>query len=333
MRVLTAVPALLAIVLSACLPANSQTNSASVQLDQLPKSGTYYIINASSSEALQPNAPSLGQNVFLLEYKGSGTQQWKLDRKIDPITKKPLNRYTIRLAGEAQDLNLQTHPSVSSRPPILGMEKSVFTFEPGPDGFLFKSVEKNGDAMFAEPYSSAYSEPKFGPNDGSKKFRWNFLSTTADAAASTNVDTLPNTGTYFIVNAMSHEALQPNAPTLGQNVFLSEYNKGGTQKWSVNRKIDPVTNKPTNRYTIKLAGENGDLNFTPHPSAGSSPPILGMDKSTYVFEALPEGVLVKSVDLNGDAMFCVPQSSSNAEPQFGPSDGSKKFQWNFISTD
>ncbi len=332
MRVLKAVPALFAILLSACLPAYSQTNSASVQLDKLPNSGTYFVINAASTEALQPNAPSLGQNIFAVEFNRGGTQKWKLDRKIDPITKKPLNRYTMKLDGENGELNFQTHPSVADRPPILGMEQSTFTLEPGPDGFLFKSVEKNGDALFIAPQSIGNTETKFGPSDGSKKFRWNFLSTSADAAVSTTVDALPNTGNYFIISALNHEALQPGAPSLGQSVSAVEFNRGGTQKWAIKRTIDPITNKPTNRYTIRLAGENEGLLFQPHPSVSDGSPILGMDKSTFVLEASQDGLLVKSVDKNGDAMFIVPEGSGSSA-QFGPSDGSKKFLWNFLSSD
>jgi hypothetical protein len=59
--------------------------------------------------------------------------------------------------------------------------------------------------------------------------------------ATVGVDNLPNSGTYFIVSADSKEALQPVAGTAGQNVFLSEYNSSGMQKWVVTRKIDPKT--------------------------------------------------------------------------------------------
>jgi len=117
---------------------------------------------------------------------------------------------------------------------------------------------------------------------------------------------------------------------MGQNVFLSEYNKGGTQKWTITRRIDPVTNKPTNRYTIRLAGEASDLNFQPHPSTSDSVPVLGTDKAVFEVEPSQDGLLIKSVSQNGDAMFVSTQSSGN-EPHFGADDGSKKFRWNFIS--
>lgn len=153
----------------------------------------------------------------------------------------------------------------------------------------------------------------------------------ADSTVSVNVDTLPSTGTYYIISASSNEALQPNAPTLGQTVFLSEFNKGGTQKWKINRKIDPATNKPTNRYSIRLAGDNEELNFNPHPSVGDASPVLGLDKSIFVLEPSQEGVLVKSVEKNGDAMYA--HASSEPAPLFGPNDGSNKFRWNFVSAD
>lgn len=319
--------AIVALILSAYLPAFSDTM---VNIDPLPNTGTYFIINSATHYALQPGAPSLGQSVFLKEYNRSGTQQWVLTRKFDPVTNQPTNRYTIRLAGEARDLNFQPHPSVSSMKPIIGLDSAVYAIEPSQGGFLVKSVEKNGDAMYSQQ-SSGEAAPAFAANDGSTAFLWNFLpGGTTTAAVPTYVDPLPMTGTYYIINAASNEALQPNGPSSGQNVFVVEFNRGGTQKWAIDRKIDPVTNQPTNRYTIKLAGEAGDLNLQPHPSIGDATPIVGLEKAVYTLEPSSDGLVVKSVSKNGDAMFLVPQSGGNAEAHFGADDGSKKFRWNFV---
>lgn len=333
MRAMKIVSAIAALLLGACLPAYSQTNSVSVNIDGLPETGTYFIINASSNEALQPNGPSLGQNVFLSEFNKGGMQQWKINRKIDPVTKKATNRYTIRLAGENEELNFQPHPSVSDRTPILGLDQAVFVLEPANGGVFVKSVARNGDAMYA--FQASPPEAHFGPSDGSQKFLWNFISTSGTGASTAviNADSLPKTGTYFIVNSANHAALQPNGPSLGQNVFLSEFNRGGTQKWRIDRKVDPVTNKPTNRYTIRLAGEIDGLNFQPHPSLGDACPVLGMDKAVFLFEPSQDGLLVKSVAQNGDALSYTQSSAESAEPVFRPDDGSKRFRWNFISTD
>lgn len=331
MRVIRVISAIVALIMGAAVPAYSQSNSASVRLEPLPNSGTYFIVNSSSHEALQPNEPTLGQNVFLYEFNRGGTQKWMLTRKIDPKTKKPTNRYTIRLAGENKELNFQPHPSIGDAGPILGLDSAVFALEANADGALIKSVSKNGDAMYVHPQEGDNAKPLFGHNDGSAKFRWNFINTAGSTAPTQNVGMpLPNTGTYYIVNASSHEALQPNAPSMGQTVFLFEYNRGGTQRWMVTRKIDPATNKPTNRYSIRLAGENQDLNFQPHPSVGDGAAILGTDKATYVLEPSDQGFVVKSVQKNGDALFIAPQTDSNAEPRFGPNDGSAKYQWNFV---
>lgn len=331
MKSLKIIAAFVALLLNAFLPAYSDTNSASVNIDGLPNTGTYYIISAANNQALQPNAPTLGQNVFLFEYNRGGTQKWKINRKIDPVTHQPTNRYTIRLAGENEDLNFQPHPSVSDATAIIGLDKAVFILEPTAGGVLVKSAEKNGDAMFTFQ-TSPNAELHFGPSDGSSKFRWNFVSTDGAPGATVSVaDPLPNTGTYFIINSSSHDALQPNSPSLGQTVFLSGYTKGGTQKWSISRQIDPVTNRPTNRYTIRLAGENEALNFQPHPSVGDAAPILGSDKAVFQLEPSGDALVVKSVEKNGDAMYAF--KGDDSEPLFGPDDGSKKFRWNFISTD
>lgn len=141
---------------------------------------------------------------------------------------------------------------------------------------------------------------------------------------------LPDSGTYFIINSANDQALQPAGGTLGQNVLLYDFNKGGLQKWVLTRKLDPKTNKPTNRYTIRLAGENSELNLQPHPMADCTA-IIGDEKATYVIEPGDPGVTIKSVARNGDAMYMLTQPPMNAELHFGPSDGSSKFRWKFVS--
>lgn len=150
-------------VICAVLPVNADV--------KLPDTGTYFIVNASSGEALQPVDASPGQNVMAAPMTKAGAQKWHLTRKIDPKTKKPTNRYTIRLAGEIPDLNFQPH-GVADRPAIISSGTSVMVLEPGADGFLIKSVTRNGDALFIYPVPEIGTEAHFGPNDGSSKFRW-----------------------------------------------------------------------------------------------------------------------------------------------------------------
>jgi len=141
-------------------------------------------------------------------------------------------------------------------------------------------------------------------------------------------DSLPSTGTYFITNCSSGEALQPVGPTSGQNVLLYPFNKSGMQKWTVTRLLDPKTKQPTNRYTIQLAGETPDLVFQPHDIAERSA-MIGPGKSIFVLEPSSGALLVKSVKRNGDALYIYPYPPMNTEAHFGPSDSSAKFQWNF----
>ncbi|HIA52918.1 MAG TPA: hypothetical protein EYN91_12670 [Candidatus Melainabacteria bacterium] len=158
------------------------------------------------------------------------------------------------------------------------------------------------------------------------------LAVLSSLPARADSDPLPNSGTYFITSMSSDEALQPAGASAGQNVLLYEYNRSGMQKWAIDRKRDPKTGKPTNRYTIKLAGENGELNFEPHPVADCSA-ILGADKSVMVLESGDAGMLIKSVAKNGDALYVYPQPPLNAEARFGPNDGSSKFRWKFTLAD
>jgi hypothetical protein len=141
---------------------------------------------------------------------------------------------------------------------------------------------------------------------------------------------LPDSGTYFIVNVASEQALQPVMPSIGQNVFLQPFTRAGLQKWTINRKIDATTKKPTNRYTIKLAGETDGLNFQPHPSVDSSA-IISLDTSVFVLDSSDAGILIKSVAKNGDALNTFSSPPSETETRFSPDDGSAKFRWKFIA--
>lgn len=141
---------------------------------------------------------------------------------------------------------------------------------------------------------------------------------------------LPDSGTYFIVNAASEQALQPVQASAGQSVYLQSFSKSGIQKWTITRKIDPATKKPTNRYNIRLAGENTTLQFQPHPVA-DSPAIVSTDKSTMVIESGESGCLIKSVSQNGDALCILQAPPSDTETRFSPDDGSAKFRWTFVS--
>lgn len=157
-----------------------------------------------------------------------------------------------------------------------------------------------------------------------------FVIGTAPVGAQT--DPLPNSGTYFITSNSNEEALQPNGAMVAQNVFTNEFTKSGMQKWTIDRKIDIKTKKPTNRYTIRLAGENMHLFFQPHPISDHTA-MVGDDKAVYVFEKTDNGLVIKSVGLNGDALYSAPNPPMNTEVKFGPNDGSNKFRWTFTLAD
>jgi hypothetical protein len=145
---------------------------AAIADDVLPGSGTYFILNRSSGEALQPVAASVAQNVLMSPFDKSGSQKWTITRFLDPVTKKPTNRYNIRLAGEFQGLELQPHPSVSDHTALISIDKSVFVMQPKGDGLLLKSVAKNGDAMCIYPVPNDRAEVRFGACDDSDKYVW-----------------------------------------------------------------------------------------------------------------------------------------------------------------
>ena len=152
------------------------------------------------------------------------------------------------------------------------------------------------------------------------------------APSMAEVPTLPNTGTYFIVNLSNEEALTTGQAGVGQYVATREFTKAGLQKWAINRKIDIKTKKPTNRYTISLAGETTGLNFQPHPVSDMQS-ILNNDTSVFVLAPAESGFLVKSVAKNGDALRILESPPSYTETRFAPSDGSDKFLWKFIPAD
>ncbi len=155
------------------------------------------------------------------------------------------------------------------------------------------------------------------------------LVTAPVAPSMAEVPPLPNTGTYFMVNLSDGQALTASEAGLGQYVAMREFTKGGLQKWSVKRKIDLKTNKPTNRYTISLAGETAGLYFQPHPVAEMQS-MLNNDASVFVLAPVEAGFNVKSVAKNGDALRIHESPPSYTETRFAACDGSDKFLWKFI---
>jgi hypothetical protein len=64
----------------------------------------------------------------------------------------------------------------------------------------------------------------------------------------------------------------------------------------------------------------------PHDVADRTAVLLET-KSVFVLQPKGDGMLLKSVKRNGDAMFVYPVANMNAEARFGPSDDSAKFLW------
>ncbi|HEY9778348.1 MAG TPA: hypothetical protein V6C81_31590 [Planktothrix sp.] len=140
-------------------------------------------------------------------------------------------------------------------------------------------------------------------------------------------DQLPNTGVYFITNSGNYEALQPVAPSLGQNVGTKEFNKGGGQKWFITRQFDVKTGQPSNRYTIRLAGDNDNLKLQPHPAIDTAT-IVSSDGAVFVVEPTEGGMLLHKS--NGDVLYVAPNPPMMTEAKWGPDDGSPKYRWNFV---
>jgi len=157
-------------------------------------------------------------------------------------------------------------------------------------------------------------------------------SAVSQSSATAQIDPLPVSGTYFIVNADTKEALTPNAASAAQNVFCTEYNQSGMQKWIVTRKIDPKTKKPLNRFTIKLSGENNDLWLQPFPAPGHTC-MVSSGASDFTMAPIAGSVQLKNVSLNGDALYAYPTPPAPTEARFGPPSGDAKYRWDFIAAD
>ncbi|MBO9591474.1 MAG: hypothetical protein J7599_01110 [Niabella sp.] len=138
--------------------------------------GTYFIVNG--NVALTPEAASLGQSVFLKPFRRSGLQKWVVTK-----TGTPKNiSYTIKLAGDAEDLWFQPFPGISDRTPIISYKEgnvSSYKIIPVPgkaELWYIKSLKNNGDALRA--YMSDATAPlemRFDPvEDGNTKFYWKF---------------------------------------------------------------------------------------------------------------------------------------------------------------
>lgn len=129
-------------------------------------------------------------------------------------------------------------------------------------------------------------------------------------------------GTYYIVNVETGEAITPAMSSSGQNVFLQDFNKDGTQKWKLVSK--------GKKYNILLNGFN-DLFFQAHPSVKDHTPIISLPtggSDQYTIEATPSGYWVIK-DRNGNYLNAFNTSTDN-EMRFGAvSGGSKLHLWEF----
>ena len=137
-----------------------------------------------------------------------------------------------------------------------------------------------------------------------------------------------SSGTYFIVNANSNQALTPLNQSVGENVFLRDFNHGGLQRWQVIR----VPNTTT--YSIKLAGTDA-MFFQPNYVKDHTPMVSpGKNGTSFKIQAAqgtPDSWLIKSLKFNGDALHSFVFSPNlPTELRFDPTDGSRKFMWRFI---
>ncbi|MCF3110837.1 hypothetical protein LL912_18780 [Niabella sp. CC-SYL272] len=143
--------------------------------EMLITSGTYFIINGNA--ALTPEAASLGQNVFLKPFRRSGLQKWMVTKS---ATEKNIT-YTIKLAGDAEDLWFQPFPSGNDHTPVVSYKLDNVSYKitpvPGKAGLWYiKSIKRNGDAL--RSYMSDAASPlelRFEPiEEGNAKFYWKF---------------------------------------------------------------------------------------------------------------------------------------------------------------
>ena len=139
----------------------------------LPNTGKYFIVNCGSDVAIEPLGATSGQNVFVKDFNRGGLQKFVVTRKIDPKTKLPTNKYTIKSANEADTLFLKPFPIVEHTA-MIDPTVSVFTFKPAADGIVVQSVAQNGDTMYALP-AQPFAELRFGPKADDAKYRWKFV--------------------------------------------------------------------------------------------------------------------------------------------------------------
>lgn len=129
-------------------------------------------------------------------------------------------------------------------------------------------------------------------------------------------------GNYYIVNLATGLAMTPAMSSSGQNVFLQEFTKDGTQRWKVVAKV--------RKYNILLNGFN-DLFFQPHPSVKDHTPIISLGtggSDQFMIEATPSGYWVIK-NQNGNYLQAY-ITSSDKEMRFGPvSAGTRDHLWEF----
>jgi hypothetical protein len=150
------------------------------------------------------------------------------------------------------------------------------------------------------------------------------VGTRSNSVTISNTVALPE-GTYFILNKKNNLALTPTAPSVMQNIFLKNFNKGGLQKWN-------LIKLQNGNYHIKL--ENSDLFFQPHSMQERTAVVSTLKENASFQITAVNGKLtswqIKSNYFNGDAMRSLVLSPEFIEVRFEPATNTNEFEWEFI---
>jgi hypothetical protein len=76
--------------------------------------------------------------------------------------------------GETADRYLQPFPA-PDHTAMISTDATNFSLGQMSGSFILKCSALNGDALYSFPAASGPTEVRFGPSDGTTKFRWDFI--------------------------------------------------------------------------------------------------------------------------------------------------------------
>ncbi len=136
--------------------------------------GEYYIVNASTGDALTPVDVGVNSNTRLKPFKKSGLQKWTIKKRIVKGTTASQVFFTIQ--NTASGFYLRPYHIPDNGNAIISTKDDMceYKIEANGNNHIIKNVKMGGDALYVKDGGALTDEPWFAADEGNEKFRWEF---------------------------------------------------------------------------------------------------------------------------------------------------------------